>query len=52
MPWASLGGLFTWPPSSPEVSEYDVGAPAALAYDAEPGRTEPGDEVRESTPER
>ena len=31
VPWPSLGGLFTWPPSSPEVSEYDVGAGPALA---------------------
>ena len=31
VPGASLGGLFTVLPSTPEVSEYDVGAGPALA---------------------
>ena len=31
VPGASVGSLLTWPPSTPEVSEYDVGAPGALA---------------------
>ncbi len=39
VPGPSAGGRFTTLPSSPEVSEYDVGATEALAYDAVPRRT-------------
>src|SRR4051794_24911174 len=39
VPCASFGGLFTWEPSTPDVSEYDVGAGPALAYWAEPATT-------------
>ncbi len=35
VPGASLGSLLTWLPSSPEVSEYDVGTAETLAYDAD-----------------
>ncbi len=50
VPGASLGSLLTVSPSTPEVSEYDVGAAEALAYDAEPGTTEPLVAVRPSLP--